>query len=204
MSNRKVCNLKLRLTADSTALNANNSPLLRLPAELRNKIYALVLDEDGYVFSYPDRPTLASGERKNRLAILSLCRQIHAETALLPFSLNKLHFFYFNGFRDLCLALGLTKRHAIHKLRLDDALDLGIEFVLDMRRVHGFDTLSQFLPNVQRVRVAASTLPSWDSQRFRDSKARYENVLTDWIRGGLKEGVDVRIEHWSPVAVLLG
>jgi hypothetical protein len=130
--------------------------------------------------------------------LLSLCHQVHEETALLPFSLNKLHFFYYAGFRDLCLALGPTKRRTIRKLRLDDALDLGIDFVFDMRHGHGFDSLSQFLPSVQRVRVVASTLPSWGSQRCRDTKARYENVLTDWIRGGLKEGVDVKIEHWSP------
>jgi hypothetical protein len=87
------------LTCCSTLRNQKESPLLRLPAELRDKIY-------GYVFSggriiphfSPIRNTFAifQGFIRNQtifgpvhgdnpLALLYVCRQTYAETALLPF-----------------------------------------------------------------------------------------------------------------------
>jgi hypothetical protein len=73
----KDCNMSIFLTSWSTVLNDRNSPLLRLPGELRNRIYEYVIDECGYVFRDRDFPILASGERKNRVAILVVCRQVH-------------------------------------------------------------------------------------------------------------------------------
>ncbi|KAF2636370.1 hypothetical protein P280DRAFT_473210 [Massarina eburnea CBS 473.64] len=59
-----------------TQQNQQKSPLLQLPGELRNIIYALVLG--GHTI--PDQ--------KPNLALLATCCQIYYETRLLPFELN--------------------------------------------------------------------------------------------------------------------
>jgi hypothetical protein len=140
----------------------------------------------------------SSGERKNRLALLRVCRQIHEETALLPFSLNEFCFFYGNGFRDLCLAIGPIKRHAIRKLRLDDKIMHAMTFTVDMRRDHGFDSLSQLLSSIRRVHVAANTILNQCLPKlWPNLRARYQRILEDWVRVGLKDDVDVKIEFRS-------
>jgi hypothetical protein len=79
--------------------NARDSPLLRLPAELRNRVYELVLYEGRYNFAgnkYVDFDTgwesldgvKVYAEDHNRLSLLRVCRQLYCDTALLPFSLN--------------------------------------------------------------------------------------------------------------------
>ncbi|KAH6639846.1 hypothetical protein C7974DRAFT_470275, partial [Boeremia exigua] len=73
--------------ADITQRNQNNSPLLRLPAELRNRIYEFAFDaatlrrdlsptSAGRYFVVPDTPRLTL-----------VCRQIHFETR--PFRGNR-------------------------------------------------------------------------------------------------------------------
>ncbi|KAF1959405.1 hypothetical protein CC80DRAFT_490333 [Byssothecium circinans] len=64
-----------------TARNQQLSPLLRLPAELRNKIYSLVLGG----CNIPDDLPLT---RPHFLALLATCRQTNTETRTLPFTLN--------------------------------------------------------------------------------------------------------------------
>lgn len=90
------------------AANARNSPLLRLPAELRNKIFKEAIGNNcisivqerrpmgsthNVVKNYgpPDHfqdkyPTL--GESSAYYHIPLVCRQVYNETALLPYSLN--------------------------------------------------------------------------------------------------------------------
>ncbi|KAF3001553.1 hypothetical protein E8E13_009730 [Curvularia kusanoi] len=79
-----------------TLQNQKQSPLLRLPGELRNKIY-------GYFFSDYDIHMECEGFsfvggsefphlRGNQLVAMSaVCRQLHDETALLPFRLCKVN-----------------------------------------------------------------------------------------------------------------
>jgi hypothetical protein len=73
--------------------NNQNSPLLRLPPELRGRIWELVFGVSVLrtVYRTYDRrsknhrlmPPVT--KRKNALALLRACRQIYAETALLPY-----------------------------------------------------------------------------------------------------------------------
>jgi len=85
----------------SSKLNAANSPLLRLPAELRNMVYEYVFEGNRYVFG----GYLFTGKRPedgntliwrkletNALGLLLASRQLHAETALLPYKLGVFHF----------------------------------------------------------------------------------------------------------------
>jgi hypothetical protein len=76
--------------AESSRAAANRgretSPFLRLPAELRNPIYEMLLhhnhgiriDEDWGMVNPPS----------NFLAITEVCRQVHVETRILPYSIN--------------------------------------------------------------------------------------------------------------------
>jgi len=70
---------------NSTSRNQSESPLLQLPAELRNIIYTYVLQDDLWVVAYRLTKTESRGYP---IALLFVCRQIHAETALLPYALN--------------------------------------------------------------------------------------------------------------------
>jgi len=67
------------------------SPLLRLPPELRNIIFAYALDH-GTVSPHLGTTSLERRLRKDpirkRFGLLFTCRQIYAETALLPYKLN--------------------------------------------------------------------------------------------------------------------
>ncbi|PVI04526.1 hypothetical protein DM02DRAFT_668950 [Periconia macrospinosa] len=79
-----------------------SSPLLRLPAEIRNRIYTLVLHHPSNIrirfttpvyWRYGILPNglkyiLRTDAPRNSLSLLATCRQIHAEANLLPFSLN--------------------------------------------------------------------------------------------------------------------
>jgi hypothetical protein len=75
-----------------------SSPLLKLLAELRNKLYTYVLGREIFEiycwrqytpFSFATRIVQ---KQKNFLALLAVCHQLYAETRLLPFILNAFHF----------------------------------------------------------------------------------------------------------------
>ncbi|KAF2118340.1 hypothetical protein BDV96DRAFT_643592 [Lophiotrema nucula] len=81
--------------------NAERSPLLHLPAEIRNIIFRIVLGglyvglHTGHSTPYVHFQTLRIDEmpecshlESNTLALLCICRQIYADTALLPFASN--------------------------------------------------------------------------------------------------------------------
>lgn len=99
--------------------NFATSPLLRLPPEIRNRIYSLALGPHRIVVRYiphehyyktikkqrypmhyggglynrcASRDFLKEGSRSLRLGLLRSCRQIYGEVALLPYSLNKFAF----------------------------------------------------------------------------------------------------------------
>ncbi|KAI4644823.1 uncharacterized protein J4E79_010958 [Alternaria viburni] len=69
--------------------NAAASPLLRLPPELRNSIFAYALYHERFVLDPPDSSGYVVKSRdKNLLSLLYVCRQIYSETAYLPYKLN--------------------------------------------------------------------------------------------------------------------
>jgi hypothetical protein len=68
--------------------NTNNSPLLRLPGELRNKIYEHVFDghfctstRNDLAHMPTDLVAITGDDLRCRLCIPSTCRQLYAETA---------------------------------------------------------------------------------------------------------------------------
>ncbi|KAI4706343.1 hypothetical protein J4E89_009077 [Alternaria sp. Ai002NY15] len=93
----------------STKLNAVNSPLLRLPAELRNIVYEYVFNGNSFVFDeylFTDRrpngeALLCSGAVRNHtLGLLLVSRQLYAESALYPYKLGFFDFRFDEGHFD--------------------------------------------------------------------------------------------------------
>ena len=85
----------------STARNATKSPLLRLPAELRNLIYACTFDNTTYNFFQDNKPTektlCAGSSTENNMSLLLVSRQVHAETAYLPYELSTFDFLVYKA-----------------------------------------------------------------------------------------------------------
>lgn len=104
------------LTIHSFTRNQQHSPLLRLPAELRNQIYTLLFSSLPilicFTTSYATRPIdpcpfpISKPRRwshmhysRLRLSLTEVCRQTYAETRLLPFALNT-----FTGYPEAMLS----------------------------------------------------------------------------------------------------
>ncbi|KAE8856550.1 hypothetical protein PTNB73_09815 [Pyrenophora teres f. teres] len=127
-------------------LNQKNSPLLRLPAEIRNKIFALALGEmtiywglvrqtRNYIFR--SLGTMAMGGKiqnkkcsycydrspgqvirlSSLVSLPAVCRQIRTEEYLLPFILNNFEI-YLADVISFKTKLNETQRSAITTLRL--------------------------------------------------------------------------------------
>lgn len=85
----------LQLTRNSIEDRSRISPFLQLPPELRNKIYDFVFRGEiwqiymsSFSLDKKLKATPLGEDERNRLALLSVCRQIHFEAALLPFKLS--------------------------------------------------------------------------------------------------------------------
>ncbi|KAH8629752.1 hypothetical protein IG631_14329 [Alternaria alternata] len=76
--------------------NATSSPFLRLPPEIRNMIYTHIIDVVTVVFT---KAGLGRGRHpvQDGLALVRVCRQIHAEAGLLPYALNTFVFWTFTS-----------------------------------------------------------------------------------------------------------
>jgi len=86
----------------SSISNATNSPLLRLPGEIRNEIFAYVYTEAVYELEleakgwYTEFRVVLSGPekylRKCEVHLSLVCRQVQTETAMLPYKLGEFSF----------------------------------------------------------------------------------------------------------------
>jgi hypothetical protein len=105
----------------STQLNATDSPLLRLPGELRNKIFEYVLGDLDlhftYAYGYQFDVRLETHQR-NMLGLLFVCRQAHAETALLHYALNTFNFTLTEIFdvKNFLQGMSAAQRKAIQRI----------------------------------------------------------------------------------------
>lgn len=78
------------------------SPLLSLPPELRNKIYALVFPSTHTIDCWTLKPTDRSS---NALSLIQTCRQLHTEIKWLPFTLPTFVFPTYATFTRLLTSL---------------------------------------------------------------------------------------------------
>ncbi|KAF2030026.1 hypothetical protein EK21DRAFT_112319 [Setomelanomma holmii] len=77
-------------TVERRAQNQRDSPLLKMPPEIRNRIYDFALGGLTFRLQPNDDNEKVANETKskNAIALLAVCRQLYAETAVLPTSLN--------------------------------------------------------------------------------------------------------------------
>ncbi|KAF1942647.1 hypothetical protein EJ02DRAFT_163886 [Clathrospora elynae] len=109
------------------ARNANQSPLLRLPSELRELICNFTLAGNIIKPAYASR-RWAIRPPKHRFSLLRVCRQIYAETASLPYSLSTFSFstiYRYQEFCDVWYHDAKEKKRLIHFVQVGvDPLDL--------------------------------------------------------------------------------
>ena len=106
-----------------TITKSRTSPLLALPAELRNIIWSQVLG--GTTFDIKCSVRIPWGvsvtnttTSPHQLALLQACRQIYAETRLLPLTLNTFQFKSEDAFKPWLAKFDITQRAAIQSVRL--------------------------------------------------------------------------------------
>jgi hypothetical protein len=148
------------LTRNFSALsNSITSPLLRLPAEIRTKIWSHLLDGMTIHFLHPSYRPLTTSRAFDDFSfpLLRVCRHLYAETALLPCLLNK---FAMNPdtFPRFLARSKLAHRQAIRKvwvglLFFGDGCDKTVEYLFEC------------LPNVEEIEMFGGMKRHWHEQR---------------------------------------
>ncbi|KAH7086759.1 hypothetical protein FB567DRAFT_602292 [Paraphoma chrysanthemicola] len=180
--------LVVKSHAAITARNANSSPLLRLPPELRNKIYTYVLTSRYgihtwcYAQLHGGISVSMSGSvddlrtQPDYFAVLRTCRQIHSEARLLPLTLNTLVFENHECLADRPVPTEPTQRAGISRVRLFDAFTAeGSDFCKAMIQ-EGYTCARDLWPNLNHVELIFEFGPPKFGE---DTKA--------WWRGGAKD-----------------
>ena len=137
-------------------MNALNSPLLRLPAELRNAIFTYVFSDNVYLFndasiwpkvathvgaSYWNKTISMTSFDENNLGVIVTSRQLYAETALLPYQLALFHFRFTvsKGAWSLCVERFVKNRSRAQELLMNKNMTVSQfgKSAGDIRYYHG-------------------------------------------------------------------
>ncbi|KAH3909047.1 hypothetical protein HBI56_125970 [Parastagonospora nodorum] len=201
--------------------NQQQSPLLRLPAELRNQIYEHVCR------GVRLRPGSGNVHYRNILDpdaviipvthMLLVCRQIHNEAALYPLSFAEIQLWKREGFQQFLNTLSERQRNAIHTVHtgtltfIDSADDMKLFWLL--LPTSQYVSLEDYMPltrlaGLQRVEVTVNhmaiywsgTLASTDAQMLTSIKLAVKHL-------GARPGVKVSFKFKTPddkVVVLSG
>ncbi|KAH4935014.1 hypothetical protein HBI79_080140 [Parastagonospora nodorum] len=171
-----------------------DSPLLRLPGELRSRIWEYVLG--GYELRSMDiknsqqitiqRMVPPFAERRNGTQLLRTCRQIYTETALLPYRANTFVFYTYIPIKHDLKYMKAFQRAQIEKIQLyTDCLAGGIEPYKLMVALAS-DKL-KVIPGLKHVHVVAFCQPGRDesdfSERTKSVEAAIRNVLDEGLTG---------------------
>jgi hypothetical protein len=115
-----------------TVRNRYGSPLLRLPGEIRNRIYDFVFEDVVHDIKYPEE--VRCGELEipadyvkpryeetppSYLGLLTSCSAIYKEVQILPFTLPTFKFGSVHDFMRFHAALTYVQRSAIHRVRFE-------------------------------------------------------------------------------------
>ncbi|KAH7076571.1 hypothetical protein BKA63DRAFT_468329 [Paraphoma chrysanthemicola] len=146
-----------------TAHNAASSPLLRLPAEIRNEIYAHVLTLPGgitawnydYIHEKVSMNMSSSiyelRKQPDYFAMLRTCHQIQSEAHLLPLTLNFLDFVSHKSVTDWVGATNPTQRAAVSRVRIFVALNGEDSRFCEVMVEAGYNRAKDVWPNLVRV-----------------------------------------------------
>ena len=190
------------LTSSSTHRNSVSSPLLRLPAEVRNKIFAYV-NSGLHIFMRAGRgnkPTILINNSTQAVAppkyppyrtLQSTCRQVYNETALLPFSTNE-YWYYTTSSLNACKPLFLGPqweciRYISFPITIRARKELPVIGNFDIRRLEGLKAFSR----LEEVTFYLNTEHPNAERRFEDVKT----VLKRYLKEVVSADVKIVYEH---------
>lgn len=173
---------KRSLRAD-TVRNLQQSPLLRLPGEIRSRIYEYALG--GHTFTpageqrlYTDGPAgsqLDDDTWKGLQHLAQVCRQLREETQLLPYSMNifRQHYHSSDALRDWTDTLGLEKQAEICRVEIWDSSKSGSKQVRKflLPQLFGLPKLKQII-----IKTIYSEWPWTDGREWIYDWAKLHNL----------------------------
>ncbi|KAI4647830.1 hypothetical protein J4E93_004241 [Alternaria ventricosa] len=184
-----------------TQQNSVSSPLLRLPAEVRNKIFVYV-NNGLHVFMRAgpcDRATITikNGTHEGASSVYPpflfqhTCRQVYNETALLPFSTNE-YWYYTISSLNACKPLFLRPqweciRYISFPITIRTRKELPVIGDFDVRRLEGLKAFSSLKEVTFYLNMEHPNAERW----FEDVKT----VLKGYIEEVVSTGVKIVYEH---------
>jgi hypothetical protein len=163
----------------SVKLN-QDSALLSLPPEIRNRIWAYALG--GHDFRQVYNPRLRyvfrpkPHERSNLFTILRVCRQIYAETALLPYNVNVFSVHDLLG--DDALQVGKSANR-LKKYQLSQIAELkitltssGVMFPYSWTSCSLNPSKFMDLTGLRRIKIQIFTCDEWKASSFSQVETR--------------------------------
>lgn len=192
-----------QVTLDTSAQNQTNSPLLRLPSEMRTKIFIYACTTNEVIELRSCKPPVAANTKDEDtemkdidqkaptklFPLLLTSRQLYTETSLLPFTHNTVHCTNLWDLRICQSRMTRAQRSAIRvfKLRWHTAECCLWEI---SHPSHAFKTSSSaigMLTGLEKVVVAGGE----DKGKF--ARDRMKKELEKWVDGVL-EGVVVEVD----------
>lgn len=94
-------------------------PFLKLPPEIRNRIYDLIFVSDKYIGAngHQTKAFYRDAAKHRHLAFARACRQIYQESANIFYAKNGFEFFYTRPFLEFLEGIGADRRKLLTKLR---------------------------------------------------------------------------------------
>ena len=94
-------------------------PFLKLPPEIRNRIYELVFVSPNYIGTNgtQTKSFYKDASRWRNLAFAKSCRQIYSESANIFYARNGFEFHYIRPFLEFMEAIGPSRRKLVSKIR---------------------------------------------------------------------------------------
>ncbi|KAF1944057.1 hypothetical protein EJ02DRAFT_432624 [Clathrospora elynae] len=167
-----------------------NSPLLRLPPEIRNQVWELVLG--GEVFRAVFTPsnlhtkyklTSSPAEPTKEMALLRTCRQIYAEAAMMPLILNKFSFECVFEAKYVLSKLKTHQRKHIAHLQFELSRPSRVS-VLARSDFHRFRfPLPGYLPGLKELRVCIFSVSATDETARGENERQVRKKLEPHTQG---------------------
>jgi hypothetical protein len=190
---RKSCKRRDTLTKFITdhrprVKNNQDSPLLRLPPELRDRIWGFAIGAHVLRVVYTNSPANKTvvkiqppfKENRNTLALLRTCRQIYSETALLPYKSSTYSCDLWQP-----LSHGLRHMKRFQRAQIEDLqVELDLPWSRNPVRIQELcvDQLA-ILPGLKRVRILAFRDKYVLEHELEESRETIRNSLEPILAG---------------------
>lgn len=142
-------------------------PFLKLPPEIRNRIYDLVFVKTQYIGANGTltKAFYRDAARYRHLAFASVCRQIYQESANIFYAKNGFEFFYIRPFLEFLEAIGPERRKLLTKIKFN--CSKGTPFIV-LRYLKSCTNLQEL--EVSARIVMSSRKNSWWAYPLKDAK----------------------------------